>query len=132
MSYDQAFSRKLNDHVHGVTALTMPSGHRMRLLTAMGTPAAAGTEVVSGGGYVSGTGATLITYSAATLATPTMSPNDVAITISNWPRDETVVGLEIWDGTPSRIEYGTLVLPAALQAGDTVTFSVAAINSALS
>lgn len=131
---DRAYSRMVNDHTHGIVALPMPTGHRIRLMTVSGDADTYGTEVASGGGYVSGSGAPLVTYIASTDATPTEIVTDDAITISVWPRDETVVGMEIWAliaSTPTRLEYGDFDTPLVMTTGDNLILDSAAIAAAL-
>lgn len=130
MALDRAFSRKINDHFHGVASLTMPTGFRCRQMTANGTAAANGTELATSGGYTSGTGAPTLGFDASTNATPTVNPNTAAVTITNMPAT-TIVGIEIWEGTPLRIEYGALTASKTTTAGDTLTYAIGAITSAL-
>lgn len=132
--YDRAFSRRVNDHVHGITALAMPTNLRIRLMTANGDAATSGAEAGSGGGYVSGSGAPPADFLASTDATPTVSALEVAITVVNWPRDETLVGLELWgdvSGVPTRLEFGAFAAPYPVTTGSNVVLSVAAIASTL-
>lgn len=131
MALDQTYAKKTNDHIHGETSLTMPTGLRCRLMTTVGSSSANGTEVATGGGYTSGTSAPTISYGAATTATPSVISTDAAVTITNYPRAETVNGIEIWESTPVRIELGNLTTPRTMAAADTLSFATAAITSAL-
>lgn len=131
MSIPQARANKLLDAQHAVgsyTAITAPV--RSRLLTANGTATAAGTEVATGGGYTSGVGAPSMTWGAGSAGS---SATTAAITVTNYPRIETVVGIDVFDsaGTPERVEYGALSASKAMQAGDTLSFAIGAITSAL-
>jgi hypothetical protein len=131
MALDQTYAKKTNDHIHGETSLTMPTGLKCRLMTTVGSASANGTEVATGGGYTSGTGAPAISYSAATTATPSVIATDAAITVTSYPRVETVNGIEIWESTPVRIELGSLTTPRTMAIGDTLSFASGAITSSL-
>jgi hypothetical protein len=132
MALSQAFAALVQDHIHGVTSLTMPAGHRLRLMTANGSSTANGTEVATGGGYTSGTGAPTIAFSAATAATPSVSANSGVVSVTNYPRAETVVGVEVWDNVPRREEWGALTSSKTMASGDTLSFAAAAVASSLS
>lgn len=119
------------DAIHGVagfTAVTAPI--RCRFLTANGTATANGTEVATGGGYTAGAGAPSVTWGAASAGS---AANTAAITVTNWPRAETVVGLELWNSntTPFREEFGALTASKAMQAGDTLSIAIGALTDAL-
>jgi hypothetical protein len=98
---------------------------KCRLMTANGSATAAGTEVATGGGYTSGTGAPTATFGAANTTTATAATSG-AINVTNYPRAETVVGVELWDsaGTPARKWFGALASSKTMASGD--TFSIAA------
>lgn len=128
-SLDQAFAKKIQDHIHGGTALTQPTGHKMLLMTANGDEDTAGTELATGGGYTNGTGQT-IAFSAATTATPSVSANSGTIAYPNMPTS-TIVGVEIEDGSSVRMEWGALTASKSVTAGDTLSFAPAAVASAL-
>lgn len=130
MSLDQAYAKKIQDHVHGGTALTAPTGHKVLLMTANGSSTAGGTELATGGGYTAGTGQA-ITFAAATAATPSVSANSGSISFTNMPA-ATIVGIEIKDGSSVRIEFGALTASKTTASGDTLTFAASAISSALS
>lgn len=127
--FDRAYARKLLDHTHGVSALTMPSALSVRLITANGSDAANGTELTTGGGYVTGTGAPL-TFAPATNSSPTSSGISSPVTFTNMPA-ATITGIEIWAGS-SRVEFGALVQPRTTAPGDTLSFAAGAIATTLS
>lgn len=127
--FDRAFARQLLDHAHGVSALTIPASLSVRLVTANGSDAANGTELTTGGGYVTGTGAPL-TYAPATNSSPTSSGISAPVTFTNMPA-ATITGVEIWAG-PYRLEFGALVQPRTTASGDTLSFAAGAIATTLS
>lgn len=128
MALDQAFARKMQDHVHGGTALAQPTGLKVLLMTANGTSTANGTELATGGGYTAGTGQS-VAFSAATAATPTVSGNSGVVSYVNMPAT-TIVGVEVWNST-ARQEFGGLTASKTTAAGDTLSFSIGAIISTL-
>lgn len=88
----------------------------LRLMTANGSDAAAGTEVVNSGGS---------TYSPQPIAFPaasgtTSTANTADVVFANMPA-VTIVGGEIWDsaGTPFRWWWGAAVAPKITNLGDT-------------
>lgn len=89
----------------------------LRLMTANGSDAAPGTEVVNSGG--STYTPQQITFPAASGTTSTANSADVVY--SNMPI-ATVVGGEIWDSapTPFRWWWGAAVTPKATNLGDTM------------
>lgn len=129
MALDQTFSKKVNDHIHGGTALAQPTGHKMLLMTANGSSSAGGTEVATGGGYTAGTGQS-IAFSASTTATPSVAASSGTIAYTNMPV-ATVVGVEIKDGSGVRIEYGALSTSKTTASGDTLSFATSAVTSSL-
>lgn len=98
-------------------------GTRVRLMTANGTEATAGTELATGGGYSAG-GPT-VTWNAPTAQTGTYSGRigNQALTIANMPA-ATIVGVEIWstDTSPRRLLWGALTTSRTTAAGDTLSF----------
>lgn len=111
---DLAEARVLNWlTANSTTAPTAPL--MVRLMTANGSDAAAGTEVVNAGGstYVPVAAA----FSAAVGAGN--SSNSADIVFSNMPA-ATIVGIEIWDsaGTPFRWWWGAAVAPKTTNLGD--------------
>ena len=131
MALDQARARNINDAIHGVAAFTAPSGSmKVRLTTSVGTSTANGTEVAAGGGY--STGGVVVTYTASTAATPTVTNNSGALNYTNMPRAESIAGVEVTDSTPTRLEFGGLTGGAkAVAAGDTFSIAASALTSAL-
>lgn len=127
---DQAYSKKINDHFHGVTSLTMPTGLRARLMTAVGSASANGTELATSGGYTAGVGAPLMAFSAATTASPSVAANSGIVSVTNMPA-ATINGIEIWESTPVRIELGSLTTPRTTASGDTLSFAAGAVTSSL-
>jgi hypothetical protein len=133
MALDQAFAKGIQDHIHGNTALTQPTGpFRLRQMTANGSGSANGTELTTGGGYTSGTGAPTIAFGAATTAVPSVSSNSGAVTNTNMPAT-TIVGVEIWNsnGTPGRQEWGALSASRTTASGDTLSYAIGAVTSSL-
>lgn len=128
MAYDQAFAQKVQDHVHGKTALTMPTGLKVLLMTANGTSTANGTELATGGGYTAGTGQP-VTFAASTAATPSSSANSATVAYTNMPA-ATITGIELWNSTV-RQEFGALTASKTTAAGDTLSFASGAIASTL-
>lgn len=126
---DQGYSKKLNDHAHGVASLTMPTGLRCRLMTANGSASANGTELATSAGYTSGTGAPLMPFGAATTASPSVAANSGIVSVTNMPA-ATIVGIEIWESTPVRIELGSLATNRTTVLGDTLSFAAGAVTSA--
>ena len=132
MALDQTRANEILTFMHGgasPTALTTPM--HVRLLTAIGSATANGTEVATGGGYTSGTGAPTVTYGAA--ASGSQASNAI-VSVTNYPRAESVAAIEIWDstGTPKRVEFGAITGGAkVMAAGDTLSFASGAITSAL-
>lgn len=131
MAIDQTRANEVLTWMHGGSAPTALTGPiHVRLYTAVGNATTAGTEVATGGGYTSGTGAPTVTWAAASAGS---QATNAAINVTNWPRAETVTALEIWDsnGTPKRVEWGTLASSKTMAIGDTLSFASGAITSAL-
>ena len=122
-------TKSLNDHKNGVSALTMPTGHKVLLMTANGTASARGTELASGGGYVAATGLAL-TWKASTNASPSVGASNGVTSQTNMPA-ATVVGIEVVYGANVRIEYGALTASRTTSAGDTLSFADSAITTSL-
>jgi hypothetical protein len=91
---------------------------KLRLMTANGNDASAGTELGTSGGYTAG-GATVV-FGTAASAGSISTTADVSWT--NMPV-ATIVGVEIWDtaGTPLRLAYGPLSANKTTNSGDTFT-----------
>lgn len=102
---------------------------RLRQMTANGSNTANGTEVATGGGYTSGTGAPTVAMGAATGTTTPQAANSGAVTITNYPRAETVAGVEVWDSnaTPARKWWGALTSSKTMAAGDTLSYAIGSI-----
>lgn len=98
------------------TAPTLPL--KCRLMTANGSDAVAGTEVVNAGGS---TYAPLtVAFTAATPGVP--ASNTVDLVFTNMPA-ATIVGVEVWDsaGTPFRWWWGPAVASKVTNLGDPLT-----------
>jgi hypothetical protein len=131
MALDQTRANETLTWMHGGAAPTALTGPiHVRLMTANGTSTANGTEVATGGGYTSAAGAPTVTYAAAAAGS---QASNAIVSVTNYPRVETVVGIEIWDstGTPKRVEWGALAASKTMAAGDTLSFASGAITSAL-
>lgn len=132
MALDQTRANEMLTWMHGgaaPTALTAPM--HVRLLTVIGTATTNGTEVATGGGYTAAGGAPSITYAAA--ASGSQASNAI-VSVTNYPRAESVAAVEIWDttGTPKRVEFAAITGGAKVMAsGDTLSFASGAITSAL-
>lgn len=102
---------------------------RCRLMTANGNANSNGTELVTSGGYTSGTGAPSLTFNAAS-AEATASAS--AVTVTNMPAT-TINGVELWDsaGSPKRKWWGSLASPKTTNSGDTFSISIGAMALAL-
>lgn len=103
-----------------------------RLMTAIGTVTAAGTELATGGSYVAGasgglTPATMASASAGSAA------SSVALTQTNMPA-ATITAIELWDsaGTPLRKWFGALTTNKTTNLGDTFTIASGSLTAALS
>lgn len=133
MALDQTLANSILTFMHGGAVPTVLSGGtKLALLTAIGTATAAGTEVATGGGYTAGTGGRVaLTWGAA--ASGSQATSAIA-SVTNYPRAESVAAVEIYESgsTFRRIEYGALTGGAkTMAAGDTISFAVGAITSAL-
>lgn len=144
MALDSTFAKNLNDFIHGTTAAptvtTGASTRKMKLITtAAGSVScsAANTEV-TGGSYTAG--GQVVAFSAATTGsgvvgsqTASQASNSATVNYTGMPAT-TVTAIELWDtsGTPVRIEVGLLSSSKTTAAGDTLSFSAAAITSSLS
>lgn len=113
------------DAIHGTTpfpAVTTPM--LLRLLTANGTEAAAGTQV-TGGTYTPQP----ITMAPAAAGT---TSNTTLIRFDGMPA-ATVVGVEVWDSsaTARRIWYAPLTTPVTLTAGQPFEFPAGSLTFSL-
>mgnify|MGYP003642635393 FL=1 len=116
---------ELLDALVGTSTYSITGATKLRLMTANGSDASAGTEV-TGGSYVAQT-------IAFTTASSGAIENSGAISFTGMPA-VTVVGIEIYDsaGSPKRLLYGALTSPRTVTAGDTVQFASGAIDITLS
>ena len=116
---------QLLDALVGTSTYSITGATKLRLMTANGSDASAGTEV-TGGSYVAQT-------IAFTTASSGAIENSGAISFTGMPA-VTVVGIEIYDsaGSPKRLLYGALTSPRTVTAGDTVQFASGAIDITLS
>jgi hypothetical protein len=126
---DQTFSNGLLQASVGgsFTAPTTPI--TCRLMTATGTNTSNGTELATGGGYTSGTGAPQVTFAAASAGS--MASN-VAVTVTNMPAT-TINAVELWDssGSPKRLWWGPLTSAKTTNAGDTFTIASGSLTLAM-
>jgi hypothetical protein len=115
---------QLLDALVGTSTYSITGATKLRLMTANGNDASAGTEV-TGGSYASQT----IAFDAA--ASGSIS-NNASISFTGMPA-VTVVGIEIYDsaGSPKRLAYGALTASRTVTAGDTVQFASSAITLSL-
>jgi hypothetical protein len=104
----------LLDHILGTTSFTPTGPIKVALMTANGSDASAGTEVVAGGNAYARQTLTCGASSAGATS------NSGALTWSNMPSC-TVVGVEIYDSnaTPKRLWWGPLAANKVVNAGDT-------------
>lgn len=129
MALDATQANSILTYMHGGGAPRTLTTPKLRLMTANGSAGSNGTEVATGGGYTAVTGLALSWAAASGQSQAT----NAAASVTNYPRAETVVGVEVWstDGTPLRIEFGALTASKTMAAGDTLTFASGAITSAL-
>jgi len=115
---------ELLDALVGTSTYSITGATKLRLMTANGDDASAGTEV-TGGSYVAQT----IAFDAA--ASGSIS-NNASISFTGMPA-VTVVGIEIYDsaGSPKRLAYGALTTSRTVTASDTVQFASGAITLSL-
>jgi len=109
----------------GTSTYSITGATKLRLMTANGNDASAGTQVTGG------------SYAAQTIAFTSASSgaieNNGALSFTGMPAC-TVVGIEIYDSasTPKRLLYGPLSASRSVTAGDTVQFASGAIDITLS
>lgn len=130
MALDQARANAILSAMHGGSAFSVTGLIRTRLMTAIGSATANGTELATSGGYTAGAGApTIASWAAASAGSQATS---AAVTVTNMPA-ATITAVELWDsaGTPVRIEFGALTASKTTVAGDTLSFAAGAITSAL-
>jgi predicted metal-binding membrane protein len=126
----QAHANNILDASLGTTtfvATTTPL--KCRLMTAIGTATAAGTELATGGSYVAATGLTPATMASASAGSAASS---VALTQTNMPA-ATITAVELWDsaGTPLRKWFGALSTNKTTNSGDTFTVASGSLTAAL-
>ena len=116
---------QLLDALVGTSTYSITGATKLRLMTANGDDASAGTEV-TGGSYTSQT----IAFDAAASGA---IENNASISFTGMPAC-TVVGIEIYDsaGTAKRLLYGALTTSRTVTSGDTVQFASCAIYITLS
>lgn len=104
---------------------------KVLLMTANGSATAAGTEVATGGGYTAGTGQSATFGSAAASGSIATT---AALTYTNMPRNETIVGVELWDsaGSPLRKWWGALTASKTVNPGDTFSIASGSLTLTLS
>lgn len=132
MALDQTQANSILTYMHGGGAPRTLTGSKLHLMTSNGTATSNGTEVATGGGYTAGQGGG-VTLSWAAASAGSQATNAVA-SVTNYPRAESVVGIELWsnDATRLRVEFGALSGGAkSMAAGDTLSFASGAITSAL-
>lgn len=119
-----AIENAVLDHLNAVATLTITGPIKVKLTTANGNDATAGTEV-TGGSYA----AKNVTWTAAASGVAAPSAD---LVWTNMPAC-TVVGAEVWDssGSPKRIWWGALSASKTLQAGDTFTLAAANFTQTL-
>jgi hypothetical protein len=130
MAFDRAYAQDVLNHTHGRSVLDPVGELHVRLMTTNGNAANAGVELPDGGGYASGIASPEIVFGDASASTPSVSTSIAAISVAQMPAS-TIVGIEIWDSSPRRLEYGSLASSVTLANGDTLTFAAGAITSAL-
>jgi hypothetical protein len=111
---------KLLEAVVGKTAFSAVTGPaKLRLMTAVGSDTAAGTQV-TGGSYV----AQSISWASA--ASRSIA-NDTAINFTGMPA-ATVTAVEVYDNANTRrLLWGSLAASKTVDAGDTLSFAIGAL-----
>jgi len=111
----------------GTTAFTTPI--KMRLMTAVGSSTSNGTELATSGSYVALTGITPTSWAAVS---GNSQATNTVLSQTNMPAT-TITGIELWDsnGTPKRVELGTLTASRTTSSGDTLSFASGAITSSM-
>jgi hypothetical protein len=99
-----------------------------RLMVVNGTASTPGTELATGGGYIAGTGAPVVTFASALSQ---QAANNTAVIVTNMPAC-TIVGIELWDssGSPRRLEWAALDSTKTCNAGDTFELTAGELTSA--
>lgn len=129
-SLDAAHANSLLDASLGLVTLppTVPPVVA-RLMIANGSATVLGTELATGAGYVSGTGAPAAIFA---LAVAQVTVLETAVTVQNMPA-AVITGIELWDsgGTPARKWQGALSSSKATNLGDTFSIAAGAFTIAL-
>lgn len=116
----------------GAAGAAVQSTHpiRCRLMTTNGSDTAAGTELTTGGGYTSGTGAPTVQFAAAASGS---KASNTAVSVTNMPAPAggSIVGVELWDSSPARKWWAALTASKAVNAGDTFTIASGSITANL-
>jgi hypothetical protein len=124
---DQAFSNHLLDASVGTATLpAVVTPLHARLMTVNGSATVNGTELPTGGGYTSGTGAPTLTFAAAAGGS---NASNSSVTVTNMPAC-TITGVELWDsaGTPGRKWWGPLSSSLVINVGDTFSIGSGALT----
>lgn len=131
MTVDAARARAALDALHALGAMANAGTPiHCRLMTANGSATAAGTELATSGGYTAtNTGSPSVTMAAA--SSPATAASTTAVTVTNMPAT-TIVGIELTDNAGVRQELGALGASKTTASGDTLSFAIGAITSALS
>lgn len=127
---DQTRANQILEAIHATTTLVASTAPiRVRYMTAVGSATVNGTELATSGGYTSGVGAPSSSWAAASGGSQATS---AIVSTTNMPAT-TINGIETWDsnGTPKRQELGNLTVPKTTASGDTLSFAIGAISSAL-
>lgn len=124
---DAAENLALNFLFNNQTATRPTLPLKLKLMTANGNDASAGTELSTSGGYTAG-GSTVVFAVASAGAVATSA--DVSWT--NMPA-ATIVGVEVWDtaGSPVRLAYGALSASKTTNSGDTFTITAGQLTMTL-
>jgi hypothetical protein len=123
--FTAAEAAKVLDAVFNVAVYTAPGAPKLALTTTAPTATAAGTEV-TGGSYAKQT----LTMGAANTSTGA-NANTVAATYTSMPV-ATVTHVEVYDNAGTRrMLYGQLTASKTTASGDTLSFAIGAITTAL-
>ncbi len=133
MSLDNAVRNNVLDALNGVASFVpVVAPVKVRLMTANGTATTNGTQLAtgagsgSGAGYTSGGQTVVMNAAASGAAGPTGD-----IRWDNMPAC-TIVGAELWDATPRRIQYGALTAPRVVASGESFELPAADVVETLS
>ena len=130
MTMDATRANQVLDALNAVATLTATTSPiRVRQMTANGSASANGTELASSGGYTAGASAPSVTMGSAASQS---AASTTAVTITNMPAT-TIVGVELWDSnaTPKRQQLGALTASKTTASGDTLSYAIGAITTAL-